>query len=65
MFGWLTHNVYDIGAAVVGISSVLANIIPGHTIVGRLVNFIALNFRSAFNPPAPPSNNPYVANPPA
>lgn len=38
------HNLYDWAAAVVGIASVLANVIKPYTIVGKVVHFLAFNF---------------------
>jgi hypothetical protein len=42
---WLNlDNLQHVGMAAIAVASVLANFIPGHTIVGKLVNWIALNF---------------------
>jgi len=40
-FDWQT-----IIGSIVTIASILSNIIPSHTIVGKILHFFALNFRS-------------------
>ena len=38
---------------VVAVASVLANVIPAHTVVGKIVHFVAANWNSKAMPQAP------------
>lgn len=40
------HDPQSIITAVIALASLLANIVPAHTIVGKILHFLALNFRS-------------------
>jgi len=48
---WFSHNWYDVGGAVVAIASILSNLIPKHTVAGKIVGFLALNLRDVFSQP--------------
>lgn len=48
---WLNHNLFDWLGGVVGIASILANFVPKHTVVGKVVNFLAFNLRGLFGTP--------------
>jgi hypothetical protein len=38
------------GTAVVAVASLLANVLPAHTIAGKICHFLALNFFHLLNP---------------
>lgn len=37
-------DLLELGGAIVTIASVLANVVPPHTVVGKILHFVALNF---------------------
>lgn len=45
-----TETLALAGTAAVAVASLLANVLPKHTIVGKVCNFIALNFWRVFSP---------------